>query len=431
MPPQIRLSTCQRWPYTDRVVSRFEAQPLNRKPLPPPERHVRKLCGLYWPDLSESVSLVREQPPPIATFGAQRRSTRVAHSVPVVIRWADRRTCRTVVESTATVSVNCHGFQYFSKQRPPKNAVATFQITVSTEQEEHSACNPEYPGRVAWVRKSRRLDGLCLVGIELDMPSNIWDVDEVPEDWALFSPPAAEDPATFLAEIDQILDSARAATYYQVLGVQPNATRSEVQRHYYKLAHRFHPDHHMDRPDLTARLVTLMEGLTAAYKTLSDEHTKKEYDSLLARGVYEEPSAAKRMAQTYLDRAQECISEKNFAGGILWLHRAIESEPNCSTHRAMLGRCLSAIPEYRREAVEQFEMAIDLDPRNLTAHLQYGELLEHLNLPGRARSHYLRVLALDANHREARQRLNGMGPGAARVASGPSLLSRLTGRRAR
>jgi tetratricopeptide (TPR) repeat protein len=122
------------------------------------------------------------------------------------------------------------------------------------------------------------------------------------------------------------------------------------------------------------------------------------------------------------------MAEKNFAGCILWLHRVIENEPNSSSHRAMLGRCLSAIPEYRREAVEQFEMAIELDPRNLTAHLHYGELLEELKLPARARSHYLRVLELDANHWGARERLNRLNLTAPRASSGPSLLRRLTGR---
>ena len=124
------------------------------------------------------------------------------------------------------------------------------------------------------------------------------------------------------------------------------------------------------------------------------------------------------------------MAEKNFAASILWLHRAIECEPNCSSHRAMLGRCLSAIPEYRREAVEQFEKAIELDPRNLVAHLHYGELLEHLKLPGRARSQYLRVLELDASHQEARKRLIRMNLEAPRSVSRPSLFARFTGRQA-
>jgi tetratricopeptide (TPR) repeat protein len=162
---------------------------------------------------------------------------------------------------------------------------------------------------------------------------------------------------------------------------------------------------------------------------LSDDESKKEYDSLLVRGAKEEPSDVRKLTQGYLEKAQECMAEKNFAGSILWLHRAIESEPNSSSHRALLGRCLSAIPEYRREAVEQFEMAIELDPRNLTAHLQYGELLEHLKLPGRARFHYLRVLELDAHQQEARKRLIKMDIEGPRSVSRLSLFGRLTGRR--
>lgn len=375
----------------------------------------------------ESVCCVRDHPLSISTSGAKRRSTRIVHSVALTVSWVDRH-ARTVAEETCTVSVNCHGFQYFSRQRPPKNAPTTFQI-VACKKEDNSAVPPTYLGRVAWVRKSRRLDGRFLVGMELAVPLNIWDVDEVPEDWAAFSHPEAEDSASFLAEVDRILHSVRTATHYQLLDVRSAASRFEVKRHFYQLARRFHPDHHMDHPEWTPRLLTLMEGLTAAYKTLSDAQMKREYDSLLAHRSEVEASDNRNVTQGYLDKAHECMAERNFAGSILWLHRAIEREPNSSSHRAMLGRCLSAIPEYRREAAEQYEMAIELDPCNLVAHLQYGELLEHLKLPGRARSQYLRVLELEANHWEAGQRLKRLAASTPRASSRHSLLGRLTGRR--
>ena len=325
------------------------------------------------------------------------------------------------------MSINCHGFQYFSRQRPQKDSPISFQIIV--KEKDKSAPAPSYPGRVVWTRKSRRLDGLYLVGIEFGIPTNIWDVDEMPEDWAAFSPPTEEEPASFLAEVDRILHCARTANYYQLLDVESSTPRSEVKRHFYQLARRFHPDHHMDHPEWTPRLLALMDALSTAYKTLSDDKTRKEYDSLLTRESAEKRSEFQEVTRVYLARAQECMAEKNFAGCMLWLHRAIENEPNSSSHRAMLGRCLSAIPEYRREAVDQFEMAIELDPHNLTAHLYYAELLEQLKLPGHARAHYLRVLELDTNHWEARERLNRLDATAPRASSRPSLLGRLTGRR--
>jgi curved DNA-binding protein CbpA len=369
---------------------------------------------------------VPEQIPPISASVVKRRSTRIVRSVPLHVSFMDRNT-KTIIEDTATVSINCHGFQYFSRHRPQKGTEISFQII---ENAGHNQCQRTlYPGSVAWARKSRRLDGHCLVGVELGVPLNIWGVHEVPEDWAAFSPPAVEDPACFLAEVDRILHFAGTANYYQLLGVEPTASRAELKRHSYSLARRFHPDHHMTHPDWTPRLLSLMEGLTAAYKTLSDDETKKEYDSNIARRSKEELSDARKQTQRYLNNAQECMAEKNFAGCILWLHRVIESEPNSSSHRTMLGRCLSTISEYRAEAVGQFEMAIELDPRNVAAHFYFGELLEQMNVPWRARSHYLRVLELDANHWETRQRLNRLSASTPRASLKPSLLVRLTGRR--
>jgi curved DNA-binding protein CbpA len=363
---------------------------------------------------------------PILASVVKRRSTRIARSIPLLVSFIDRH-AKTIIEDAATVSINCHGFQYFSRHRPQKGAEISFQIV---ENNGHNLGQlTKYLGRVAWVRKSRRLDGLCLVGVELGMPLNIWGVEDVPEDWAAFSAPGVENPSSFLTEVDRILNLAQTANYYQLLGVEPTTSHTELKRHFYILARRFHPDHHMGHPDWTPRLLSLMESLTEAYKTLSDDGAKKEYDSNLARRSKEDLSDARKQTQRYLNNAQECMAERNFGGCILWLHRVIESEPNISSHRTMLGRCLSAIPEYRAEAVEQFEMAIELDPRNVAAHFYFGELLEQMNVPWRARSHYLRVLELDANHWESRQRLNRLSASAPRASSKPSFLGRLTGRR--
>jgi len=307
----------------------------------------QNVCAHCTGQPSESGLSVSEQDPPISANGAKRRSTRIVHTVPLLVTWVDGE-ARTIAEETATVSVNCHGFRYFSKQRPRINTSVTIQPI--GDREGNAAICPPYAGRVAWVRKSQRLDGLYLVGVELGIPSNIWNVDEVPDDWAAFSPPREENPVSFLAEVDRMLHSTRTQTFYQLLNVDPGASRSEVKRHFYQLAGRYHPDHHMGHPEWTPRLLTLMEVLTMAYKTLSDDATKKEYDLLLARDSAGASSYSRRLAQGYLEKAQECMAEKNFSGSILWLHRAIESEPGCSSHRATLGRCLSAVPEYRREA---------------------------------------------------------------------------------
>jgi curved DNA-binding protein CbpA len=250
------------------------------------------------------------------------------------------------------------------------------------------------------------------------------------------SPPASgakrrTDHTTFLAEVERLLRSVCTATYYQLLDVQPNASRAELKRRFYQLARRFHPDYHMDHPEWTSRLQTLMDGLTTAYRTLSNDKTRKDYDRLIAAQFAETQPDAHANASDFVEKARECMAAKNYAASILWMHRAIGSEPNSSDYRVMLGQCLSAIPEYRREAIEQFEKAIQLEPRNLNAHFYYANLLERMKLPGRAKGHYQRVLELDMNHRDAREALIRLNVSSPRTASRGSLLNRLTGRKAR
>ena len=368
---------------------------------------------------------MKERTPPIKASDAKRRSTRVAHAIPLVITWPEAQE-KTRIEETATLSINCHGCRYFSRNRPKKGSKIRIQIADNKDVQSLSAKHLE--ARVAWIRKSRRLDGYYQVGVEFETPQNIWPVEQAPEDWESFSPAVQEDPVSLMAEVERLLQFASTGAHYQLLDIQADTPGHEIKSHFYRLARRFHPDRHMDHPERIPRLVILMDALTNAYKILSDDEARAQYDANLRR-IAEQQSEPKRLAARYLETARACLAEENYIGSILWLRRAIENEPNSSSYRAMLGLSLAHVPEYRREAAEQFEMAFELDPSNITAHLYYARTLEKMNLPWRARPHYVRVLELDINHVEARERLNRLDASAPRLASRPSLLGRLTGRR--
>jgi DnaJ-class molecular chaperone len=68
-----------------------------------------------------------------------------------------------------------------------------------------------------------------------------------------------------------------APTYYDILGVKPEATRDEIRRAYRAAAHRLHPDRN-PAPDAESRFRELAE----AYKTLSDTRKRHAYDARLA-----------------------------------------------------------------------------------------------------------------------------------------------------
>ena len=337
----------------------------------------------------------------------KRRSTRVVQAVPLVVAAVDA-VGRSLQEQTATLSINCHGCRYFSRHHVEPNTWLTLEIPRAPT----GGAPHRLRARVAWVHRSRKLQGLFQVGVEFERPSNVWGLESPPDDWQQFATAGVLDPATFEREMKRLLDLAETGNYYQLLGVTAVATRAQVKRKFHELARKFHPDLHMTRCEWLQPLEKLMDAVTLAYKTLSDEAARQKYDRRLAQsGVFalgQSKSETQRSVGDCLDRARECLLVKNYAASIGWLRKAVDLDPGSSRNHALLARSLAAVPQYRREAVEHYEKAIELDPLNARAHLQFGQLYEEMKLPWRARPHYLRALELDPEHAEARERLRAL-----------------------
>lgn len=107
----------------------------------------------------------------------------------------------------------------------------------------------------------------------------------------------------------------------------------------------------------------------------------------------------------YLQQARECFQARNYGGSIRWLRKALEIQPNSSQNRALLARSLSAVPSYRTEAIEHFQKAIEINPLNAAVHFQLAALYQEMKLLSRARLHYQKVLELDHENSNARERL--------------------------
>lgn len=67
-----------------------------------------------------------------------------------------------------------------------------------------------------------------------------------------------------------------AQNYYEVLGVDKNATQEEIKKAYRKLARKYHPDINPNNKDAESRFKDISE----AYAVLSDTEKRKQYDQL-------------------------------------------------------------------------------------------------------------------------------------------------------
>jgi len=224
--------------------------------------------------------------------------------------------------------------------------------------------------------------------------------------------PKPAEPAeqnVFERELNQLLELAQKGTYYQLLGVTTESTAGQVKKSFYSLARKFHPDHHMAKRELVESLQKLMEVVTEAYKTLTDETRRNIYDHGLAASgafsLHRGNTEGQETIEGSLARANECLRARNFVGSVVWLRKCVAIAPNDAKYHAMLARSLRTVVQYRNEAIEHFETSIELDPWNVKVQFQFAELCEEMQLPARARGLYSKILEIDPTHAKSLERV--------------------------
>jgi tetratricopeptide (TPR) repeat protein len=337
-------------------------------------------------------------------FLSKRRSTRVAADVYMGVRGIDKDG-QPFLEQRWTLEVSFHGCKFYSRYALPKNSWLTIEIPNKVG---NSASQP-FRARVAWRSRSPVLRGLFQVGVEFEAPGNLWGLANPPEDWRQRDNPQALDMTAFEGEMKALLALAETGTYYQLLRTTSTSPRAEVRRSYYELMRKFHPDHHMDHAEWMPSLHKITEATTSAYKTLTDKMSRHKYDEQLAASgkftVGRQQSESQKTAEEWFEKARECFKAKNPGGTILWLRKAAEADPKSYKYHALLARALSSVVPLRREAIEHFEKALELDQSSTMVRFQLATLYEEMKLPWRARLQYEKILEIDAENSKARIRL--------------------------
>ena len=235
--------------------------------------------------------------------------------------------------------------------------------------------------------------------------------DSRPANSQLAISPRREEAAQlrFERELRHLIELTGKGTYYQLLGVTSESPRIQVKKSYYSLARKFHPDNHVGNRELITPLKNLMTVITEAYKTLENEEKRAAYDKCLAAmgafSMHREKTESEKSVEEWLKRANECLRAKNFVGSIGWLRKCLEAAPERALYHAMLARSLATLSQCRNEAIEHFQKAIDLDPWRESVYVQFAELLEKMQLSGRTRAVYTKLVEINPTHAKACERL--------------------------
>jgi len=153
---------------------------------------------------------------------------------------------------------------------------------------------------------------------------------------------------TALARIVDELD------YYQILEIQPGATRAEIKKAYYRGSRSFHPDSNRSIDgDLRTQCEQISKRITEAYCVLRDPRRRKAYDDHRdseggvrmqladARAQHRRAESEERGGKTaqgrqFYQRAVQDRDSGNAKGAIQNLQMALTFEPGNQGFKDMI-----------------------------------------------------------------------------------------------
>jgi DnaJ-class molecular chaperone len=132
--------------------------------------------------------------------------------------------------------------------------------------------------------------------------------------------------------------------YYELLGVDRDASADLIKQAFHAFARSYHPDQHQGRPDVVAKSSRIYRRGTEAYRVLSNAEARRHYDQGLARGELRfdisqqrastrttmpptQAGVRNRRARPFVAKAEQAIKAENYAMAKLNLQIALQHDP--------------------------------------------------------------------------------------------------------
>lgn len=247
--------------------------------------------------------------------------------------------------------------------------------------------------------------------------------------------PLSEELKRELLVLDQQVDEL---THYQFFGVDRDAERGEIKKSYFKLSKRYHPDKHFRKEigPYKSKLENVFQKITRAYRTLSNDEQREEYDRELGPRTTDAPDDSNATGMSEPSRvhmASESASSRstgqNDSGGdkrsAAFAHlvkkaekfrkrgdfeRAAEHYRKALSLKRDLKVALQATrvllnADAQLDQAELFaRAALRIDNEHVEARMMLGRVFERQGKSERAIDQYERVLELNDDHDKARTR---------------------------
>jgi len=194
-------------------------------------------------------------------------------------------------------------------------------------------------------------------------------------------------------------------TFYDTLGVEPDATDDEIRSAFRKLTREQHPDRYVgnDRQKAEERFQTITE----AFNVLSRPESRERYDvemSMRKPGA-DAPSRAmdpKEVARRLAAKGAESIRSGRLPEAVDDLKLAIDHDGDNSRAQYYYGYALSRLKGRERDGLRHLERAVMLEPNNATFKAEAAVICLSVGLTARAERFARETLSLDPTNDKAK-----------------------------
>jgi curved DNA-binding protein CbpA len=242
------------------------------------------------------------------------------------------------------------------------------------------------------------------------LPSQATSAPKAPASPVPAAPTSAPPDDDFRRELRARAEATRDS-YYDLLGVAPDAPATAIAAAYFQLAKRWHPDRlgpeYADIRDLATKIFARM---SEAHQVLSDPERRKQYDVLVktGEGAAEEQEQVHRILRAAMNfqKAQVFLRRNNMAGAEEAARAALADAPDQADHIAMVAWIEASKPNADQEApLKELHRAARLEPANLRVRWFRGQVLKRMGKVRPALEDFRFIVENDPRHVDAQREI--------------------------
>jgi len=199
--------------------------------------------------------------------------------------------------------------------------------------------------------------------------------------------------------------------YYEVLGVDRNASEIDIRERFRKLARENHPDRYRG-PD-KAEAERSFQTLTEAVNVLTNSTRRKQHDAELSSGGSTGTVDFAQIAKAYLAKGVKAYKEGNMPAAYENFDMAAKHYPQDAKAWHYLAMAAARMPSMMRQAVQAIESAVQREPVNVTYLKDAGLICKRAGLAAKAERYLEEAVKWDASNAEVQAALAELRQGRA------------------